>query len=239
MTSRCLVNFLGRWYSFCLAMELSPRAAEALQSGRRRVDRDCLRVGVCGDGGSVHGHRLRKQRRASQSGGDARFAVRDSNFAKFLPYLASQLLGGIAGGALVWLHYLLHGRRRGRIGEAECLLQFPAIRSALSKSTERNHRDVCLVFVVGAIFSKKVAAGGPTAGSALLVGSLVWGIGLSLGGPTDMPLIRRAILSAHCARHSPDRRQRRVRLGLCSDSRDRPSPRRHRGGLAFRALAIS
>src|SRR5580765_4622887 len=33
------------------------------------------------------------------------FAVRDNSFAKFLPYLAAQLLGGMAGGALVWLHY--------------------------------------------------------------------------------------------------------------------------------------
>src|SRR5207245_9164996 len=42
-----------------------------------------------------------------------------------------------------------------------------------------------LVFVVGAIFSKSVAASGPAAGLApYLVGSLVWGIGLSLGGTT-------------------------------------------------------
>src|SRR5437763_15141463 len=42
-----------------------------------------------------------------------------------------------------------------------------------------------LVFVVGAIFSKSVAATGPAAGlGAYLVGSLVWGIGLSLGGTT-------------------------------------------------------
>ena len=42
-----------------------------------------------------------------------------------------------------------------------------------------------LVFVVGAIFSKRVAASGPAASlGPYLVGSLVWGIGLSLGGPT-------------------------------------------------------
>src|SRR6266403_1322038 len=36
------------------------------------------------------------------------FAIRDSDFAKFMPYLVAQLLGGIAGAALVWLHYLSH-----------------------------------------------------------------------------------------------------------------------------------
>jgi glycerol uptake facilitator protein len=42
-----------------------------------------------------------------------------------------------------------------------------------------------LVFVVSAIFSKRVAATGPAAGlGPYLVGSLVWGIGLSLGGTT-------------------------------------------------------
>src|ERR1700745_3139914 len=33
------------------------------------------------------------------------FAMRDGNFAKFAPYLAAQVLGAIAGAALVWMHY--------------------------------------------------------------------------------------------------------------------------------------
>jgi glycerol uptake facilitator protein len=42
-----------------------------------------------------------------------------------------------------------------------------------------------LVFVVGAIFSKPVAGSGLVSGlGAYLVASLVWGIGLSLGGTT-------------------------------------------------------
>src|SRR5215469_6695459 len=36
------------------------------------------------------------------------FAVRDANFAKFAPYFVAQLLGAIAGAALVWLQYLPH-----------------------------------------------------------------------------------------------------------------------------------
>jgi len=40
------------------------------------------------------------------------FAARDGNFSKFAPYLVAQMLGGIAGAALVWLHYFPHGRKR-------------------------------------------------------------------------------------------------------------------------------
>src|SRR5208282_2287766 len=36
------------------------------------------------------------------------FAVRAGNFEKVAPYMAAQLLGALAGAALVWLHYLPH-----------------------------------------------------------------------------------------------------------------------------------
>jgi len=46
-----------------------------------------------------------------------------------------------------------------------------------------------LILVVGAIFSRAVASAGPAAGLApYLVGSLVWGIGLSLGGTTGFAI---------------------------------------------------
>src|SRR6266446_2398569 len=114
------------------------------------------------------------------------FAVRDSNFAKFLPYLVAQLLGGIAGGALVWLHYLSHWKETPDVvAKLGCFCTGPSIRSFLPNLLSEIIATFVLVFVVGAIFSKKVAAGGPAAGlGPYLVGSLVWGIGLSLGGPT-------------------------------------------------------
>src|SRR6202021_862401 len=36
------------------------------------------------------------------------FALRDSDFAKFAPYLLAQMLGAIVGSGLVWIHYLPH-----------------------------------------------------------------------------------------------------------------------------------
>jgi glycerol uptake facilitator protein len=114
------------------------------------------------------------------------FAVRDANFAKFAPYLAAQMFGGISGAALVWLHYLPHWKETpDAAAKLSCFCNAPAIRSLLPNLLSEIIATFVLVFVVGAIFSKSVAATGPAAGlGPYLVGSLVWGIGLSLGGPT-------------------------------------------------------
>jgi glycerol uptake facilitator len=114
------------------------------------------------------------------------FAVRAGNFAKFAPYLAAQMLGAIAGGALVWLHYFPHWKETpDGAAKRACFCTAPAIRSKFSNLLSEIIATFVLVFVVGAVFSRNVAAAGPAAGLApYLVGSLVWGIGLSLGGTT-------------------------------------------------------
>jgi glycerol uptake facilitator protein len=114
------------------------------------------------------------------------FAIRDSSWAKVAPYLVAQLLGAIAGAALVWLHYLSHWKETpDAAAKLGCFCTAPAIRRFLPNLLTEIVATFVLVFVVGAIFSKNVAAGGPAAGlGPYLVGSLVWGIGLSLGGPT-------------------------------------------------------
>src|SRR5208282_1357613 len=114
------------------------------------------------------------------------FAVRDASFVKLAPYLAAQLLGAIVGAALVWLHYLPHWKETPDAdSKLACFCTAPAIRSFAANLFSEIVGTFVLVFVVGAIFSKRVAATGPAAGlGAYLVGSLVWGIGLSLGGTT-------------------------------------------------------
>jgi glycerol uptake facilitator protein len=114
------------------------------------------------------------------------FAVRDSNFSKFAPYLAAQLLGAMLGATLVWLHYFPHWRETpDGAAKRGCFCTAPAIRNFAANLMSEIIATFVLVFVVGAIFSKSVAAAGPAAGlGPYLVGSLVWGIGLSLGGPT-------------------------------------------------------
>jgi len=114
------------------------------------------------------------------------FAVRDGNFAKFGPYLVAQMLGGILGAGLVWLHYLPHWKETpDTAAKLGCFCTSPAIRNTVTNLLSEIIATFALVFVVGAIFSKIVSAGGPATGlGPYLVGSLVWGIGLSLGGPT-------------------------------------------------------
>lgn len=114
------------------------------------------------------------------------FAVRAGDFAKVAPYVLAQLLGGIIGGGLVWLHYLPHWKETPDAAtKLGCFCTAPAIRSLMPNFFSEVLATFVLVFVVGAIFSKNVSATGPSAGlGAYLVGSLVWGIGLSLGGTT-------------------------------------------------------
>ena len=113
-------------------------------------------------------------------------AFRSGDFSQVLPFILAQMLGAILGATLVWLHYLPHWRetpeqpaKLGVFCNAPAIRQFPA--NFLSEVIA----TFVLVFVVTAIFSKNVAANGPAAGlGPYLAGSLVWGIGLSLGGPT-------------------------------------------------------
>jgi glycerol uptake facilitator protein len=114
------------------------------------------------------------------------FAVRAGSFGKFLPYLSAQLLGAIVGAALVWLQYLPHWKETGDSSvKLGVFCTAPAIRNTFANLLSEIIATFVLVFVVGAIFSKSVSATGLAAGvGPYLVGSLVWGIGLSLGGST-------------------------------------------------------
>ena len=113
-------------------------------------------------------------------------AVNSGDFSKLAWYTAAQMAGAMAGAFLVWLHYLPHWRETPEADlKRACFCTAPAIRSPWANLGSEIIGTFILVLVAGAIFSKAVAAGGPAAGlGPYLVGSLVWGIGLSLGGTT-------------------------------------------------------
>jgi glycerol uptake facilitator protein len=96
------------------------------------------------------------------------------------------MAGAFVGGALVWLHFLPHWKETPDQGlKLAVFCTAPAIRGFGANLLSEIIGTFVLVFVVGAIFSKAVAASGPAAGlGPYLVGALVWGIGLSLGGTT-------------------------------------------------------
>jgi len=114
------------------------------------------------------------------------FAVRAGKYGKFLPYLSAQFLGAMVGATLVWVQYLPHWKETPDVSaKLGVFCTAPAIRNILANLVSEIIGTFVLVFAVGAIFSKSVSAGGPASGlGPYLVGSLVWGIGLSLGGST-------------------------------------------------------
>ena len=98
----------------------------------------------------------------------------------------AQLAVPMAGAFLVWLHFLPHWRETPAPGlKHACFCTDPAIRNLPANLLCEVIGTFVLVLVADAILSKAVAATGPAAGlGPYLVGSLVWGIGLSLGGTT-------------------------------------------------------
>jgi len=113
-------------------------------------------------------------------------AIISGGFTKVLPYAVAELLGAFVGATLVWVYYLPHWRKTPDPGlKLACFCTAPAIRDPVSNVVSEVIGTFVLVFVVAAIFSKAVTSISPVGSlGPYLVGSLVWGIGLSLGGTT-------------------------------------------------------
>jgi len=114
------------------------------------------------------------------------FAISSGDFSRVGPYIAAQFAGALAGATLVWLSFLPHWEATPEADrKLACFCTSPAIRRPGANLLSEIVATFVLVIVVGAIFSKAVAAQGPAAGlGPYLVASVVWGIGLSLGGTT-------------------------------------------------------
>jgi glycerol uptake facilitator protein len=113
-------------------------------------------------------------------------AVATGDFSKVLPYTAAQMAGAFLGAAVVWLHYLPHWAvTTDANAKLAVFCNSPAIRKPGANFTSEVIGTFVLVLVATAIFSSRVTVSGLAPGlGPFLVGSLVWGIGLSLGGPT-------------------------------------------------------
>jgi glycerol uptake facilitator protein len=113
-------------------------------------------------------------------------AVASGDFSNAVPMFLAQLLGAMAGAALVWLHFLPHWDVTEDPGlKLGCFATSPAIRAPLANLLSEIIGAFVLVMGASAIFSKTVAPTGIAPGfGPYLVGVLVWSIGLSLGGTT-------------------------------------------------------
>lgn len=103
-------------------------------------------------------------------------------------FIIAQLLGAFLGGVIVWLAYLPHwGETKDQGAKLGVFCTAPAIRNVATNNITEIIGTMVLVLGVAAIFSAEGVAGdaGISVGlGPFLVGALVWGIGLSLGGPT-------------------------------------------------------
>lgn len=108
------------------------------------------------------------------------------NASRLLTYIPAQILGAFVGAVLVWLHYKPHwAATREADLKFACFATSPAIRSLFWNFFSELVGTFILVLVAAALFSRRVSPGGLAPGlGPILIGSLVWGIGLSLGGST-------------------------------------------------------
>jgi glycerol uptake facilitator protein len=104
-------------------------------------------------------------------------------WSKVPAYLGGEFLGAFIGATLVWLSYLPHwGETEDPGTKLACFSTAPAIRNTAANFITEVVGTFVLVFGVLAIVANK--APGASGLTPLLVGLLVFAIGLSLGGPT-------------------------------------------------------
>jgi glycerol uptake facilitator protein len=102
-------------------------------------------------------------------------------------YLAAQFLGAFLGAVIVWLAYLAHWP--GTEDQGKKLAVFctaPAIRRLPMNVLSEIIATFALMFGVLAIVAN--AAPAQSGLTPLLIGFLVWALGLSLGGSTGFPM---------------------------------------------------
>lgn len=96
-------------------------------------------------------------------------------------YIIGQMIGAIIGAVLVWLAYLPHWAETEDPDLKRAVFSTaPIIRNYPMNLVTEIIGTFMLVFGVLAILANELAAGL----APFLIGALVWGIGLSLGGPT-------------------------------------------------------
>jgi glycerol uptake facilitator protein len=103
-------------------------------------------------------------------------------------YLAAQMAGGFLGAVLVWLAYLPHWKETKDAGAKLAVFATgPAVRHPVGNLITEILGTAVLVLGVLAVLSPAnlvPGSGFETGFKPVLVGAIVWSIGLSLGGPT-------------------------------------------------------
>lgn len=103
--------------------------------------------------------------------------------SQLAPYIIAQFCGAFSGAVLVYLSYLPHWRlTKSPEDKLAVFCTSPAIRNFPANAATEIIGTFVLVLVVASLSTRPVLATGVPV--PLMVGLLVWSIGLSLGGPT-------------------------------------------------------
>lgn len=109
-------------------------------------------------------------------------------WAKVPMYLAAQMAGGVVGGIIVWLVYLPHWSvTPDPAAKLAAFSTGPAIRQPIPNMISEIIGSFMLVFALSAVLSPGNFAPASDLAkgfSPVLVGVIIWSIGLSLGGST-------------------------------------------------------
>lgn len=106
---------------------------------------------------------------------------------RLFTYIPAQIAGCATGAFLVWLYFLPHWKEtRNPDGIFGCFATGPAIRNYPSNFACETIATFILVLVASALVSRRITPGGHVAPGLgpMLVGALVWSIGISLGSTT-------------------------------------------------------
>ena len=105
---------------------------------------------------------------------------------RLFTYIPAQLLGALLGATLVWLFYLPHfAITEDQAKKLACFATGPAIRGFAHNTFCEAIGTFILVLVASAFGARGFASNGVAGGlSPMLVGAVVWSIGLSLGATT-------------------------------------------------------
>jgi glycerol uptake facilitator protein len=113
------------------------------------------------------------------------FAISSGDFGKFLPYLIAQVLGGLVGAILVWIHFMPHWKETPDAGsKLACFSTGPAIKNTVANLISEIIGTFLLVLIIASIVKTAPAPGLVP----FLVGATVWGIGSGLGGTTGFAI---------------------------------------------------
>jgi len=106
--------------------------------------------------------------------------------------MLAQLAGGFAGGCIAWLMFLPHWEvTEDKASKLSIFCTAPAIRNTAANLICEVMATTFLLLLIFVIFSKEVSDGGAKFAAGFgpyMVAILIWGLGLSFGGPTGYAL---------------------------------------------------